>query len=267
MSHTASHNTASQVITYCIALAVKVWSYRQHRSEEIALKLPRDNKMVPAAIKISRHEDTRDPTPQQRAIYNFHEARLSVDADDIYSPVWFERSKSWEQEFGASKSPISVLDSWEQLEDFHFGEFYLEHPVAAYSLWVLLQAYYVLDKSVCGKSEAERIKVEGWQKMKPFEYLKSREVQRKWKRSLDVLGSDIESGRLRRQALLGRLNEILGGFQKVEESLVSLKESFSLNLNGEEFGYEMLRKADEATEERRRMIAELFLHLEEQTPA
>jgi hypothetical protein len=219
-----------------------------------------------AEVRISRHEETRDPTPQQRAIYNFHEARLSVDADDIYSPTWFERSKSWELEFGASTTPVSVLSSWEQLEDFHFGEFYLEHPVAAYSLWILLQAYYALDKSVCWRSEAEKLKIESWQKMKPFEYLKSKEVQKKWKRSLEVLGGDIESGRLKRQALLMRLNEILGGFQKVEESLATLKESFALNLNGEEFGDEMLKKAEEATEERRRMIAELFLHLDE-TPA
>jgi len=216
-----------------------------------------------SAVNISGHEENWDPTPQQTAIYNFHEARLSVDADDIYSPKWFERSKSWELEFGSSDCTISILDSWEQLEDFHFGKFYLEHPIAAYSLWLLLQAYYALDKSVCGRSEAERIKIEGWQQMKPFEYLKSREVQKKWKRSLEVLRSDIECGKLKKQALLLRLNEILEDFQKVEDSLASLRESFDLNLDSEEFGEEMLRKADEATEERRRMIEELFLQLEE----
>jgi hypothetical protein len=228
-------------------------------------KLSNNVTMGLSEVRISTHEDTWDPTPQQRAIYNFHEARLSVDADDIYSPMWYERSKSWEQEFGTSDTSTSLLDSWEQLEDFHFGEFYLEHPVAAYSLWLLLQAYYALDRSVCGygMNEDERVKIQGWQKMKPFQYLKSKNVQKKWRRSLEGLGDEIKDKTLKQQALLSRLNEILELFQRVVDLLDALHESFALNLNGEEFGDEMLKSADKATDDRRRMIAELFLKLDQ----
>ena len=93
-----------------------------------------------------------DPTPQQRAVYNYHEALHSDAADDIYSFEWFQRTKSFFKQFARSNAQATTLTTWEMVEDLDFGAFFLAHPVAAYSLWHLLQSCYELDRVVCGTS-------------------------------------------------------------------------------------------------------------------
>jgi hypothetical protein len=86
-------------------------------------------------IQLPTRIDSQDcnPTPQQRAVYSYHEALDSDAADDIYSFEWFQRTKSFCTQFAKQDAThVTTLTTWELVEDLDFGAFFLAHPVAAY---------------------------------------------------------------------------------------------------------------------------------------
>jgi len=206
-----------------------------------------------------------NPTPQQRAVYGFYDARHSDAAEDIYSPEWFQLTQSFFEAFARENPNPITLKSWEMVEDLDFGAFFLAHPVAAYSLWHMLQACYELDRVICGTSVEELKTIATWQRLKPFIYLKSKKVRQKWGESLKSLKKQIECGALDGEELMSKLNEILFGVERLEHSLAEMQDNFKINLKDMKYADKMLEKVADVVEERRRMIVDL-LHLEDSEP-
>lgn len=199
-----------------------------------------------------------NPTPQQRAIYNFHERRHSAEADDIYSLEWFQRTKSFLEKFSQSDAHPKTLNSWDMVEDLDLGEFFLAHPISGYSLWNMLQACYDLDRIICGNSAQDMERVEKWQTYKPFIYFKDKDkkIRDKWRKSLKLLKKEIECGFLEGDPLVQKLYGILIGVERLESAFEALEDNFSANLKGLKYVDDMLDKIAKVVDDRRRMIAE-----------
>jgi len=208
-----------------------------------------------------------NPTLQQRQIYNFHERRHSVEADDIYSLEWFQRTKSFLEKFAQSDAYPKTLDSWSLVEDLHLGEFFLAHPIAGYSLWNMIQACYDLDAIICANSGQEMKRVERWQTYKPFIYFKDKDkkIREKWRKSLKLLKKEIELGFLEADPLVQKLCRIFHGIERLESALRALADNFSANLEGLKYVDDMLDKITKVVDDRRRMIAEI-LKLDDSNP-
>jgi hypothetical protein len=210
---------------------------------------------------------TCNPTSQQKCIYDFYESRHSADADDIYSSEWYHRTVEFTRQTSRqSKAFPTRLNSWERIEELEFGPLFLSHPIAAYSFWQMLNAFYAFDKTVCGTSENSLCKVDEWKQMKPFLYLKERKIRNAWRRSLNVMKKEIECGILEGEALLLKLHDLLVGVSGLENAFAALEESFEENLKDMIFVDTMLAKTAEAVESRRSMIANL-LRLERNNPS
>lgn len=206
----------------------------------------------------SFHGQNLNPTPQQRAVFGFYDARHSEAAEDIYSSEWLRLTRSFFEAFAREDSPPITLTSWEMVEDLDFGAFFLAHPIAAYSLWHMLQSCYELDRVVCGTSAAQLEKVATWQKLKPFIYLKSKKIRTTWKSSLKLLKKQIDCGALEGEELMSKLNAILYGVEKLENALYDMQQNFKINLKDLKYADVMLEKAVKVVEERQRMIADLI---------
>jgi hypothetical protein len=122
------------------------------------------------------------------------------------------------------------------LEKLDFGSFFLAHPIAAFSLWQLLQVCYELDVAVCGNSKADLDKIESWQKLNPFKYLRDDGIQDKWRASLELFKAQMKakSGDINAQEeSWERMYGILVGVGKFETAFESLQKNFNDNLAGE----------------------------------
>jgi hypothetical protein len=200
-----------------------------------------------------------NPTPQQRAVYNYHEALDSDAADDIYSFEWFQRTRSFSEQFAKQDvAHITTLTTWEMVEDLDFGAFFLAYPVEAYSLWHFLQACYELDRVVCGSSQEDLRLVEKWESLKPFVYMRSKKVQAKWSKSLKHLKKEIECGALHGDVLVQTLYSILCGVEKLQNFSAALADNFSVNLKDVKFVDKMLDKVADTVEDRSSMIANIL---------
>lgn len=210
-----------------------------------------------------------NPTSQQRAVWRFYESRNSDEADDIYSPEWYRRTLSFFEKSGRENNAPEVLKSWEMIQNLEFGPFFLSHPIPAYALWHMLQAFYELDYTVCGIYEDEVKIIEKWKDLPPFEYLNaknSKKIRVKWSKSLERMKKEIECGALEGEGLISRLASILVAFQKVESAFNALKENFAENLNGMLFVDEMIKNIGKVVEERRRIIMDLLRPGDEAQP-
>ena len=166
----------------------------------------------------SSDPDAFDPKVTQKAIYRYYDLQYSDEAQDIYSEEWQERILFWHQK--AIDSTATTLSSEENLENLDFGGFFLAHPIAAFSLWQLLQACYELDVAVCGNSKADLDEIESWQKMNPFKYLRDGAVQDKWRASLELFKAQIkrksEDLDLQEESWELRMYDILVGVEAFE---------------------------------------------------
>jgi hypothetical protein len=205
-----------------------------------------------------------NPTRQQRAVWRFYESRNSDEADDIYSSEWYERTVSFLKKFARKNKAPKVLKSWEMIENLEFGPFFLSHPVAAYALWQMLEAFYDLDYVVCGTSEEALATIEQWKEVPPFIYLntkrgkEARNIRAKWADSLQQLKKEIECGDLEGEELISRLTNILVKVQKMERAFDAMKENFAESLKGMVFVPDMIEKVGNVVEERRRVIMDLL---------
>lgn len=215
--------------------------------------LPDETNYIRIAFSDDDQKSKSNPTPQQRAVYNFHEARHSNEAEDIYASTWFDRTKGF-QEHARPTNQSTFLKSWEMIEDLEFGEFFLAHPVAGYSLWQFLQACYELDAAVCGLSPSR-----SWRNLKPFVYLQRGEIKSTWSNSLQRLKREIEKGVLQGEALLQKFYTIFNGVEKLDNVSRTLDETFIGSLEGKIFADQMMTKICTAYDWRRQKIAELTL--------
>ena len=112
-----------------------------------------------------------DPKVKQKQVYKYYDSRYSDEALDIFSEEWENRIIFWHQR--AVNRAAETMSSDELLETLDFGSFFLAHPIAAFSLWQVLQACYELDRAVCGDIKV----VNSWEQLKPFEYLRDAGIQ------------------------------------------------------------------------------------------
>jgi hypothetical protein len=204
--------------------------------------------------------DIFDPKEKQKAIYLYYDSQYSDEALDIYSEEWQKRILYWHQK--AIDSAATSLSSEENLEKLDFGKFFLAHPIAAFSLWQLLQVCYELDVAVCGNSKADLDEIESWQKLNPFKYLRDRGVQDKWRASLELFKAQIkaksEDMDVREESWELRMHDILIGVEKFETAFESLQENFKVNLAGEKSAEWMIARIDEDIGKRFSMIHRLL---------
>jgi hypothetical protein len=201
-----------------------------------------------------------DPKEKQKAIYLYYDSQYSDEALDIYSEEWQERILYWHQK--AIDNAATNLSSEQNLENLDFGSFFLAHPIAAFSLWQLLQACYELDVAVCGNSKADLDEIESWQKLNPFKYLRDHAVQEKWRASLELFKAQIkaksEDTEVQEESWELRMHDILVGVEKFETAFESLQENFKANLAGEKSADWMIARIDEDIGKRFSMIHRLL---------
>jgi hypothetical protein len=208
----------------------------------------------------SSDPDIFDPKVKQKAIYTWYDSRYSDEALDIYSEEWQKRIIFWHQR--AIDNTATTLSSEETLERLDFGSFFLAHPIAAFSLWQVLQACYELDMAVCGNSKADLDEIESWQKLNPFKYLRDSTVQDKWRSSLELFKKQIkrksEDSELEEESWELRMYDILVGVEKFEMAFESLQENFSANLAGKSFAQWMIARIEDDIGKRFSMIDRLL---------
>lgn len=185
-----------------------------------------------------------DPKDKQKAVYKWYDLRYSDEALDIYSKEWQNRILIWhEAHQRAIKDINQSLTSEELLETLHFGNFFLAHPIAAFSLWRVLQACYELDRAVCGNTE----EVASWQSLPPFKYLRDSSIQLRWRTELENLKQQIKSNRSTsaKETWELKLYGIWLAVEDVEREIVALKENFTDNLVDMKFASWMKERIDE----------------------
>lgn len=117
----------------------------------------------------------------------------NISAADI--SWWNYRLLKWGEEANSSISDLqnNIELPQQNPEELELGDFFQASPVAAFSLWRVLQACYELDRSICGMDTQERKKIIEWRKWRPFQYLLSQEVISFCREKLDVLSSEVAS--------------------------------------------------------------------------
>lgn len=190
-----------------------------------------------------------DPKAKQKAVYKWYDSRYSDEALDIYSKEWQQRILEWHGAYQlAIRDANESLTSDELLESLDFGKFFLAHPIAAFSLWRVLQACYELDRAVCGDTDEVTL----WERMAPFKYLKDENIRLRWKTELGLLKDRMQlpSPNFRKESWKSKMYEILLGVERYETAFTSLKENFEINGEGKKFAPWMIERIEDGIEKR-----------------
>jgi len=218
-----------------------------------------------------------------------HPAEGDEDFDaskhEVLKLEWTRRVQDWQKQFPDRGLPI---EDCRTTEEFEFQPFFLQHPIAAMSFWNVMQAFYALDRLVCGTSASLLKKVSLWEKMQPFQYFKASNIKQQWQSSLEDLGKEIhrvglenpanpqprskfhgkgqkaiprlaipdtESEREKREAeTLSRFDGIFLGIAKWKESRSELRRSLQQNLRSIKLINLMLEKIDQSASRRFLMV-------------
>lgn len=166
----------------------------------------------------------------QKAVSNWYDKNPSDNAPDVYMPEWSERIISY---LGSSPdaSPTKSAQNYVNLEELQFSQFFLEHPIAATSLYNVLQAANGLDKAICGASLLSEQVVQEWSEMRPFEYINSERVKELWKSSLQEAKTKFTTG-ITEDAFIIFMYDVRCGIDALEDAWAELKVSFEENLAG-----------------------------------
>lgn len=197
---------------------------------------------------------------QQKVVYKWYESQHSDDeVVTIYSSEWQKRITSWYEHFvktyGTKNVAKDIVMTWKSEEDIDLTVFFFAHPIAAFSLWHVLEAFYGLDEAVCGTSSNGPRTLAKWRKMKPFVYLLSKGVEERWKRELKRLNKEIECEDLKGEELKARMYAILRGVERLEMTLAMLRADFRLDQDEVERAEWMMDTIRHAADERCEMIA------------
>jgi hypothetical protein len=195
-----------------------------------------------------------NPTQEQKKVYKFFKSRHSHDADDIYSREWFDRIVQFQESKPQGKETMGDFSS-EMLDALEFGAFFLSYPVPAFSLWLLLNACYDLDRKICSDMSEDSLQV--WRDMRPFAYLKSEEIRLKWKDSLATLHEKISTDELGGERLIQELYDMVSGIQRMEIALADLRDSIKAHRDrkAKDFLAEVLDLVGVAIDKRCEIIA------------
>jgi hypothetical protein len=143
-----------------------------------------------------------------------------------------------------------------QPKELELGLFFLAHPVAAFSLWHVLQACYELDKRICGTPTPEKNEVAEWQNWRPLQYLLSPHIMSTWEDNLVLFSSEVQGSndRFKRETVAGRLYAIAEGDHVLEEALSILESVFKRQRTDMACSYWMLDLIHEGVDRRCRDI-------------
>ncbi|KAI1214585.1 uncharacterized protein F4807DRAFT_403846 [Annulohypoxylon truncatum] len=170
----------------------------------------------------------------QRDIFDWYELNeYKNDAGAIFSPEWQGRLIEWGKEFD-SNSMSGICDdikSYEKNpEELELGRLFQAHPVAAFSLWHVLQSCYELDRIICGTTMQNRSDIAEWQKRRPFQYFLSQDIARCWQKNLTDLLSESEAesctDEFQREKLAKRLQRIAQAIHALKEAIETLTSVF-----------------------------------------
>merc|ERR1712093_496681 len=83
------------------------------------------------------------PKDNQKAVYRWYDRKYSEAAWDIYSNDWELRIFEWHQAWHAAHQTAlqetnPKFNTNPQLENLPLGKFFLAHPIAGFSLWIVL---------------------------------------------------------------------------------------------------------------------------------
>ncbi|KAL5321291.1 hypothetical protein ACEPPN_012106 [Leptodophora sp. 'Broadleaf-Isolate-01'] len=101
---------------------------------------------------------------------------------------WTARAKAWLESYPDGGPKVDSLTS---LGDFNFGTLFLQYPESAVSLWILMQAFYALDRFVCSNSPANLERAARWETLSLVTYLDADRVKKAWRVALRALLDDI----------------------------------------------------------------------------
>ena len=178
-----------------------------------------------ATCMVIHDSDSKRP---QKSASDWTETDFEINTPDLLKMEWSRRIKEWQRLFPDRGPPVEDCAS---LKDFNFHAFFLQHPIAAMSLWNVMQTFYTLDNFVCGTSKESRDKIAEWESMPLFEYLEASRVEKRWRSSLQNLRKDIKNEDSR-DALLTRIDGMLLGTVKLEDAWKELQRSLKENLKG-----------------------------------
>jgi hypothetical protein len=108
-----------------------------------------------------------------------------------------------------------------------------------------IQAFYGIDKAVYSTKYIQRDTTKASQGMKPFEYLKSKEVLKAWERELEKLDKEIE---VQNANVMSRINDIFRGIERLEKAMAPLRADFRTNQDNIE--QQMLKEIQDAVDGR-----------------
>lgn len=157
---------------------------RKKKSSGLRLKLSTQS---PERLAQAFHAQKRSSPVIQRHVFDWYEDNKykNYDAGEIFSPEWQYRLDEWGKEFDDMTDLQHKVASYESApRKLDIGLLFQAYPVVAFSLWHVLKACSRLDQIICGTTVQERVKVAGWQKMSPFEYLLSSEIMEEWRKKL-----------------------------------------------------------------------------------
>ncbi|CAG8949672.1 hypothetical protein HYFRA_00003990 [Hymenoscyphus fraxineus] len=192
----------------------------------------------------------------QRDVFDWFE-ESPYNGGDVYSPQWQCRLTKWGDEFDHDVKSLhdQVARCEQEPEKLEIGLFFQTHSIAAFSLWHLLQACYELDKLICVISAP----VSEWQDLRPFEYLKSKDIMSIWRRNLRAFSSQVQQSNMgnnnfEKEAVANRLHYLVQGVQALEEARAMAGKVFETRKDNMRCSYWMLDHIKEAVDKRCRAI-------------
>ncbi|KAH7356872.1 hypothetical protein BKA65DRAFT_216464 [Rhexocercosporidium sp. MPI-PUGE-AT-0058] len=197
------------------------------------------------------------PKDKQKEVYKWYDLQYSNEAWDIYSNEWESRILAWHEAHQIALQETSTTqNSDEQLERLPFGTFFLAHPIAAFSLWRVLQSCYGLDRAVCGDTDEVAL----WQHLAPFQYLRDNDIEKKWQAELETFKHQVTSTRLnfKKQSWELKVFNIFRGIEIFEKEFAALRENFKVNLVDKKVGLWMIDRIEEDVGKRIAMITDLL---------
>lgn len=191
---------------------------------------------------------------QSDSASDWTDTAFEINTPDLLKLEWSKRVEEWQRLYPDGGPPVEDCTS---LKDLKFGVFFLQHPIAAISLWNVMQHFYALDRFVCCTSKESRERIAEWESMPPFEYLEASSVERRWRKSLQNLSREIENEE-KRDALSSRMEGMLSSTAKLEDACRELQRSLRENLKGLKLVDLILEQINVAVGRRYSMIETYF---------
>lgn len=239
---------------------------------------PQKNKLPPNATypasKRQKWPDQLQRSPSIRASFNqkhvfkwYEQHTQQYEGEEIFSPEWKDRLLSWGQDFSnldsQQKEQLASYETNPQMLDL--GLFFQFHPVAAFSLWHVLQACYELDMNICGSSGMAPEEIEmrrtivGWRNLLVFQYLQSEEIMEMWQNKLQVVFSEAKQSKtkIEKEDVANRLYTLFQDVQSLENALSTLESVFEKSEDMESCQW-MLALVREGVAGRCRVVNRIF---------